>query len=530
MKLIIRNFLYKNKLILVLLFFLNTTIFVFNLYTPLLSSKLIDSLIYLNFNPYFIVASIGVISVLNTVLGYVLNLTELKLIAKFSFFIQNTIIDALVSSDSIEVSKEDNNFVSQKLLSDSAGISNFVVKNLFSFALNGIMLNVILLLLFKMGRFFFILTIISLLIYILLIGKIQAPMNKKIHKSKDANDYYNASIVECVAMIYSIKKNQLLSTIQRRIETIFKDKYSKSLGEYKIIYMFYSIEGVLTLIIQIIFFIKGIALIRSQDMTVGEFTIILSLYSMIMGTIKYYLSFLKNWQDYKIFCKRMQHYIDLKKDVQSSTKVQSIKSIAINSFSITSLNIKELLFPSSKICPGELILIKGDNGKGKTTFLNSIVGIYEEAVGSIYINSIKIKELDLQDIRKNHMTYVTKNDLFSNMTVKENIEIFLGLELTNQQIIGIASQKQIEFLVDCELLGKKVVGLSEGWKQKTSLLISFFKDTEVLLFDEPLTGLDKISQEKLKEYFRVIKNNYIMFIVDHGTHFDNISSKNIILK
>lgn len=141
---------------------------------------------------------------------------------------------------------------------------------------------------------------------------------------------------------------------------------------------------------------------------------------------------------------------------------------------------------------GGIFAILGPNGSGKTTLIKSILGMVIPNAGDIKIggNSV-LKQWDY----RNQINYLPQIANFpANLSVNELIAMVKNLrpkEANDQDLIDLFG---LELFLD-----KKLGNLSGGTKQKVNLVLTFMFDSDLIILDEPTTGLDPISLIHLKQ-------------------------------
>lgn len=179
------------------------------------------------------------------------------------------------------------------------------------------------------------------------------------------------------------------------------------------------------------------------------------------------------------------------------------------------------------------LVIVGDSGSGKTTFIKLLCGLYDDYEGEILINGISLKKINkhsyheklgivFQDFVKYEFT-LKESLLFGK---KDNNETHLDVEkrveeLTNQGIIKFA--KNLSAGIDTQLGSKfdKGVQLSGGEWQQVAFARALLRNSDVYIFDEPSSGLDVISEESM---YKILKNNLkntICLLVTHRLYIVN---------
>ena len=150
-----------------------------------------------------------------------------------------------------------------------------------------------------------------------------------------------------------------------------------------------------------------------------------------------------------------------------------------------------------EINKGELVVIVGPSGAGKTTILNMISMIDKPDSGSISINGENsFSKKDIQNLRRYVFGYIFQNyALIENDTVKENL-------LLSKKYRKNFKEKELEESLEKvgiskEYLGHKVCELSGGEQQRIAIARTMLKPWEIILADEPTGNLDTSNKEKI---------------------------------
>ena len=168
---------------------------------------------------------------------------------------------------------------------------------------------------------------------------------------------------------------------------------------------------------------------------------------------------------------------------------------------------------SLEIPKGQIVSILGPSGSGKTTLLNLILGISEVDSGRIIFEN---EDLTYVPMEKRGFNIVFQDyALFPNLNAYENITY--GLK--NKP--DISTKEEVDELI--HLLGlekhldKKIYQLSGGQKQRVALARTMVMKPKILLLDEPLSALDGVIKESIKERIKIIAKEYNLttIIVTH---------------
>lgn len=188
-----------------------------------------------------------------------------------------------------------------------------------------------------------------------------------------------------------------------------------------------------------------------------------------------------------------------------------------------------------KIDKGNLVVLIGSSGCGKTTLLKMINRLIETTAGEILIDGKNIKDIDPIKLRRSIGYVIQQTGLFPHMTVKENIEIIPKLMGKPQEEID---KKTIELFnmvgLDPEKFSDRYpVQLSGGQQQRVGVARAFAADAEIILMDEPFSALDPITRTELQEQLFNIQKEYkktIVFVTHDMDEALNLADKICILK
>ena len=188
-----------------------------------------------------------------------------------------------------------------------------------------------------------------------------------------------------------------------------------------------------------------------------------------------------------------------------------------------------------KIDNGDLVVLIGSSGCGKTTLLKMINRLIEATSGEILVNGKNIKEEDPIKLRRSIGYVIQQTGLFPHMTVKENIEIIPKLMGKTE---GEIDKKTNELLNMVGLEPEKFsdrypVELSGGQQQRVGVARAFAADAEIILMDEPFSALDPITRTELQEELFNIQREYkktIVFVTHDMDEALNLADKICILK
>lgn len=166
---------------------------------------------------------------------------------------------------------------------------------------------------------------------------------------------------------------------------------------------------------------------------------------------------------------------------------------------------------------GEITVILGRNGAGKTTVLRSIMGLTPAGQGTLEFMGRSLMGLPPYAVARRGIGYVPENqDIFYDLTVEENLRVAMHREdrVTLQRL-----DDSLELFPDLKKYYKRKGGaLSGGQKQMLAIARALVNDNKLLLVDEPSKGLAPIIVEKLGAALLEIKKRATVMLVEQNFH------------
>lgn len=184
--------------------------------------------------------------------------------------------------------------------------------------------------------------------------------------------------------------------------------------------------------------------------------------------------------------------------------------------------LKVLQGISFKIEKNERVAILGPNGSGKTTTVRIITGQTKPTGGEIRVLGKK----NVDEYVKSKIGVVSHNTfLYDDLTAYENLEFFAG-------IYGVEKVTIKELLNDFGLWERRhdlVKNFSRGMKQRLSIARALLNNPELLILDEPTTGLDIDGKDRLFEFIKSYRGT-LLFTTHNLSEVEEVCKRVIILK
>ena len=144
---------------------------------------------------------------------------------------------------------------------------------------------------------------------------------------------------------------------------------------------------------------------------------------------------------------------------------------------------------------GELFGLVGPDGAGKTTTLRLLAGLIDITSGSAAIAGLDLAS-DAEAI-KPHIGYMAQQfSMYGELTVVENLRFFSELFEVERGVLGHRMERLLQFAGLTEFKSRRAAHLSGGMQKKLALACTLIHEPEILLLDEPTTGVDPVSRRE----------------------------------
>ncbi len=185
---------------------------------------------------------------------------------------------------------------------------------------------------------------------------------------------------------------------------------------------------------------------------------------------------------------------------------------------------------------GENVAVLGKSGSGKSVLIKCIIGLMQTDDGTINVLGRNINVLshhELDEVRTKIGFLFQSNALYDSMTVRENLEFPLRRHWIK---LSVAERdfKVMEVLKNVGLahtVGMMPVELSGGMRKRIALARTLILEPEIILFDEPTTGLDPITGKEISNLIREVgeKYNTSSLIISHDMNCIQMTADRIII-
>ncbi|XP_019855200.1 PREDICTED: ATP-binding cassette sub-family A member 3-like [Amphimedon queenslandica] len=193
-------------------------------------------------------------------------------------------------------------------------------------------------------------------------------------------------------------------------------------------------------------------------------------------------------------------------EIEKLTKIYNQRTLRKRKVAVDRLSLK--------MYKGQITALLGHNGAGKTTTMSILTGLFPPTSGGAYINGLSVVS-DIDIIRRNLGICPQHNVLFDRLTVSEHLHFFARLK--GAPSTGISSE--VDTLIDDLLLKDKrrvkSMNLSGGMKRKLSVAIALVGGSEVVILDEPTSGMDPYARRATWDLLTKHKEGRTILLTTH---------------
>ncbi len=217
-------------------------------------------------------------------------------------------------------------------------------------------------------------------------------------------------------------------------------------------------------------------------------------------------------------------------DNPSCSPLQGQISFRSVSFTYEHTGIKALNHFSLDVRKGEKIIVLGETGSGKSTLAQLLLRMYDPQEGSLQMDGLDIKHIDLKTLRE-HISYAPQDALLFSDTVFNNIK-FGKEDASDEQVYEAARLADLDqeiksFALGYQtIIGERGVMLSGGQKQRMVLARALLKNSPILLLDECLSAVDTRTEKTIVHNLKNYLVDKTVIVITHrifsGWDFDKI--------
>ncbi len=499
---------------------------ILNLVPPILQGRLIDEVLQRHTNYPLLYQLIGVwVGIALT--SSLINITRDRIVAKLAGSIaadlRATVYRAIEFLQLTYFDKKQVGAISSRVTTDTDRVWGFLVEGVPYFLLNGLMLVGVSAFLFWTNWFLALCILAPIPVIITIAVRFWKPMTQMFYKvgQKWARFYIhlNESLNGIrVVKAFAKEDSEFHKFTKRNVE--LQEAGVKADSRWFTIFgamLFFSSLGT------IICWLVGGAMVVRKELTLGEFYRIHAYLALIYGPIQWFAA-VNNWFSRAMAgADRIFEIIDMEKeayrlddgvrhDIKGEVHFEDVR------FGYDKSNpvLKDINFVAK---PGEMIGLVGKSGAGKSTTINLIARFYEPDSGSIKIDGLDYREIELQHLRR-QIGIVLQEPFLFNGTVAENIA-YGKADATMEEIVEAARAANAHNFIMMkpdgydQMVGERGAKLSGGERQRVSIARAILHDPRILILDEATSSVDVETEKQIQEAIGRLVAGRTTFAIAH---------------
>lgn len=520
---IFKKYVLKYKFYTLIFAALSIGIWALSMLMPYITGRYIDTLVKFQRKEeiYVFIKIITVISIAEILITYFKSMVKVKLETKVSFDINYSLLEHVKKLPISYFKDINSSYLTKRINSDSTSSASFIIDNFINIITNFFMFIVVSFLIFKINVSITLLLLIFIPIYVLLYHKFRKPLFDKSYVFNEKQNRFFSKMNEQIFNIRLVKTNSWFNSLGKELKRSFDSLFESTLKYTRVAYLFSNINLTIKRVSSIIIFSVGGIQVMDRSISIGEFTIINTYFSMLLTSTTYFLNLGKNYQEFLGAHTRMKEITDIKIEHNGEKKINKISSIDLKNVNFTYDNNKVILKDFNyNFKKGNIYCVIGENGIGKSTLIDLIIGLKNTYEGDIYYNTDNIRDLDIYSIRESIISVTDQEPSLINNTIKNNL--CYGFDSIDHTSIEKWCEKlNILNLINNlpngfdTVISEKSTNLSGGEKQKLSIIKSLIKNPDILILDEPTSALDNESIWILKVVLKEVCSEKIVIIVTH---------------
>ena len=396
-----------------------------------------------------------------------------------------------------------------------------------------IILTVILI--FKAHLIFALITVISLVIYIIFMLKNMDKFSKYLKEQKKHNDTINSTYVEELNALKEIKTLPIKDNLYKKLQTKL-NRYTKAYFKKRKYYA--RNENTSTLIPQytkVILYLILLLFMMKFNATIDLVILIIGYYDQLIENLTELVSSYREIKEYHVSVKRVNEALTYEDDLSNLfgkyENNEIYGSIILKNVSYKYNSKYVLDSVNLEIKPNTLNVIIGPSGSGKTTLFDLLLRFFSINGGEIFLDGVNIYEYS-DSIYASNITLVKQNPFIYNMSIRDNLRLVNSNKKRQEEVIKEVGLH--EFIMSLPkgystILTQNATNISGGQKQLLSIARSLLTDAEILLMDDVTASLDPKTTNQIIELLVRLKEDHTILVITNREDLINKADKIIYM-
>ncbi|WP_340019612.1 ABC transporter ATP-binding protein [Paenibacillus sp. FSL H3-0457] len=343
----------------------------------------------------------------------------------------------------------------------------------------------------------------------------------------------NNEFTQTVSGIDIVKTYKLSHLFKRRTEKALLELLEEEQKILKYVSLLQPICTAIAWFPRLTFIIYGGYLVLNNEINAGIVVASIQLLEFIVGPTVWFPFALNSFNETKASVRRVIDLLNKPVETNQKQKVEDLSfkkgAYELNGPSLCFRNVsfnydtenreKGLNSINLKVFHNSKVAIVGPSGSGKSTLVDLIVRLNDPDEGIIEIFGQNIEHYDLNVLREN-IAVVSQNTELLSGTISQNI-VFGKLNITDEKIIEAAKKAGAhDFIMKLKdgyntILGENGINLSGGQRQRIAIARAFFKDSPILILDEPTASLDSQIINTIQNSLKQLQFGRTVIVISH---------------
>lgn len=488
------------------------------------TGQFIDRLVHEQTSDFLLFFSVIFIAlnVVNITLRYVNSITFTKLFYDQTYFMSRDIIRHIHAVPLLQVEKMDSAYLNQRISQDSGVMIGFAISTISGVAMNVFTTLVSLVIMFSVSWSITLLVSAFLVVYMILFLLFKKPLYIKGLAMKEDQGFYFAKMFEQLSFARFAKIHSAEYLFKKRLHDSYETYRKSLLGYQRISTLFSSLDTfVIAMINVLLFVIFGVNIVNGR-VTVGDFIIFSALSIKLVGSFSYFFDFGKSYQDTLVSFDRIDRILQWEiEEKEHLVELPNVHDIELRNVNFSFGDKKIIHNMNLEFERGNTYAIVGGNGRGKSTLMNLLIGVYQNDAGEIFYNGESLQALNSERLRRQNIGVVEQEPVLLNDTMYYNIVLDIEKKPKESELEQVFDILDFNNFVWAQseglqtMISSKSTNISGGEKQKIALARLFYKNPEVMILDEPTSALDEKTIRRFMAHIDRIKKDKIIIIITH---------------
>lgn len=356
------------------------------------------------------------------------------------------------------------------------------------------------------------------LVYLCLYACVRKVYTKKKTHMLNAQMGYFGVLGGELLNVFLVKANAWYASTLKNFNSAGNEFVKKSISFLELDYL---LENFLQVISMISTIAIPLILIFHGTGEVGSILVVVTLIQLAFPAMQGVFGCAKDLATKNVAATRLEKILDIPKDQNGEIVTKDISSVEIKDISFSYKNndksriIEQMNLHMKK---GNLVFLVGKNGSGKSTFIKLLMGLLVPSEGGIYMNDTPLQELNMEDVRKERISFCEQEPYLVSGTVTENLNYGLNLSKMEEEFY---EYKLLEFVKHLPQgyateIEPQSANLSGGQKQRIAICRALAKSAaSIYIFDEPSSALDEDGIHQLNQIFEKLKETSLVIVISH---------------